>query len=101
MRRIVMTAGMASGHCCATVQAFDPRAGLMMIPATLCSRNKRSTSGLAFGVLVGVGEDRNETEMVERFLDAGASSAKKGLLRSLMTIPTKSDEAARRLAAPR
>ena len=43
MRRIVITAGIVAGHCWASVQASQPRAGLMMRPATLCSRSDRST----------------------------------------------------------
>ena len=56
---------------------------------------------LTRGILIGVGQDRREAEVIESVLDAGRELSKKGLLRSLITMPTKSDEAARKLAAPR
>ena len=51
----------------------------MMMPATPCSRIERSTCALALEVLVGVGEDRHEAELIERLLDAHRELGEEGV----------------------
>ena len=61
------------------LQASVPRAGLMMMPATPCSRIEQQHLVLALGILVGVGEDRHEAELVERILDADGELGEEGV----------------------
>ena len=84
-----------------SVDASVPRAGQMISPQTACSRMAFSTSACRFGLsaVCAIRETSPEARKTDSI--PTASSAKKGLARSLMTMPTTLVRAARRLAAPR
>ena len=84
-----------------SADASVPRAGQMIRPHTACSRMALSTSVCRFGLsaVCAIRETRPDARNTDSM--PTASSAKNGLARSLMTIPTTLLCALRRLAAPR
>ncbi len=68
--------------------ASVPRAGETMRPETPCSRIEAMHLALPIDVLAGIGEEVHEAGRLHDLSMPTASSAKKGLVRSLTTMPT-------------
>ena len=101
MRRMASTTGVSARLKSDSAEASVPRAGQMISPQTACSRMALSTSACRFGLsaVCAIRERRPDVRKTDSI--PTASSAKKGLARSLMTMPTTLVRALRRLAAPR
>ena len=101
MRRITETTGIRQSSTSRRKARSVPSAGQTMKPAAPCSRITFMTCACRAGLSPVLARNGTIPAAASPRSIPTASSAKKGLVRSLMIIPTVSAAPLRRLAAPR